>query len=94
MELLALPKARGRGAEPLREVGPHPYDGQPIYLFKGRFGPYVKHGKVNASLSKGTEPEEVTVELAVELLRKRVEWDAAKKARGRSARPRKRSTRP
>ena len=54
--------------EPLREVGRHPADGEPIQLFKGRFGPYVKHGKVNASLRKGMEAETLTVEQAVELL--------------------------
>ncbi len=59
---------RGAGVEPLREVGRHPADGEPIQLFKGRFGPYVKHGKVNASLRKGMEAETLTVEQAVDLL--------------------------
>ena len=62
------PGRRGAGVEPLREVGRHPADGEPIQLFKGRFGPYVKHGKVNASLRKGMEAETLTVEQAVDLL--------------------------
>jgi DNA topoisomerase-1 len=81
MELLAIPKQRGRGATPIREVGQHPADDQPIKLYNGRYGPYVKHGKVNASLPKGVEPEDITVLVAVELLQKRIGRDAAKKAK-------------
>ena len=75
MELLArTPEGRGRGgaagggSAPLRELGPHPEDGEPIVVMPGRFGPYVKHGKLNASLPKGKPPEELTVAEAVELL--------------------------
>ena len=75
MELLArTPEGRGRGGAgsgataPLRELGPHPEDGEPIVVMPGRFGPYVKHGKVNASLPKGKAPDELSVAEAVELL--------------------------
>ncbi len=94
MELLAMPKRRGRRAavKPLREVGPHPEDQKPIALYNGRYGPYVKHGKTNASLPKGVEPEDVTVPIAVELLQKRRERQAAKKTKGgRGKSPKKRS---
>ena len=85
MELLAVPKRRGRraAAEPLRTLGEHPEDGAPLAIYKGRYGPYVKHGRLNASLPKGVEPEDVTVPLALELLRKRRERDAAKKGAAR-----------
>ncbi|WP_419163195.1 type I DNA topoisomerase [Candidatus Palauibacter sp.] len=85
MELLAVPKTRGRraAAKPLRTVGEHPDDGQPIAIHKGRYGPYVKHGRMNASLPKGLEPDDVTVTIALELLRKRRERDAAKTGSGR-----------
>jgi DNA topoisomerase-1 len=73
---------RGAGIEPLREVGKHPADGEPVQLFKGRFGPYVKHGKVNASLRKGMEAETLTLEQAVDL----VAGKAAKPGKGK-ARP-------
>ena len=49
-------------------VGEHPRDGGTITAGRGRFGPYVKHGKIYASLPKGTEPEAATLEQAVELL--------------------------
>ena len=80
MELLSAPKRRGRAAaKPLRTVGEHPDDGQPLAIYKGRYGPYVKHGRLNASLPKGVEPDEVTVEMALDLLRKRRERDAERK---------------
>jgi DNA topoisomerase-1 len=63
LELLSQPKI-GRGArqaaEPLRELGPHPADGQPVILMAGRFGPYVKHGDINATLPRGTRPDTLT----------------------------------
>lgn len=70
LELLALPKGgRGRAA-PLREVGKHPADGQPIHLYSGRYGYYVKHGETTATVGKGEEfdPESLTLETAVEAL--------------------------
>lgn len=76
-DLLAGREERqGRGAAgPLRELGPHPEDGAPVTLHAGRFGVYVKHGKLNATLPKGREPDTLTLEEAVALL-------AAKAARG------------
>jgi DNA topoisomerase-1 len=74
--LLAEPKA-GRGArqpvKPLRSLGQHPDDGQPVEVYSGRYGPYVKHGKINATLTKGLSPETVTLEQALPLLAARAE---------------------
>jgi DNA topoisomerase I len=78
-------------ATPAREVGRHPADGEPITLHDGRFGPYVKHGKLNASLPKAVKPEALTVEQAVQLLADRAERVAqgggrpARGARGKTA---------
>jgi DNA topoisomerase-1 len=73
--LAESPKGRrtAAAAGPLRELGPHPADEQPITLHAGRFGPYVKHGKLNASLPKRLTPETLTVEQAVQLLAERAE---------------------
>ncbi|GBD42082.1 DNA topoisomerase 1 [bacterium HR39] len=52
----------------LRELGPHPEDGKPVRVMKGRFGPYVAHGRTFASLPKDADPESVDLAAAVELL--------------------------
>ncbi len=73
VELLAEPK-KGRGGStrkakaPLRELGPHPEDKEPVNIYDGPYGPYVKHGKTNASIPEGQTVEQVTLENALELL--------------------------
>jgi DNA topoisomerase-1 len=62
MELLA--KARAK----VRLLGPHPKDGVPVEIRKGRFGPYAMHGKTIANLPRGMEMEEATLDDAVRLL--------------------------
>ncbi|MEG4047670.1 type I DNA topoisomerase [Microcoleus sp. Pol17_C1] len=71
LELLSQPKAaRGRSktATPLKELGAHPESGELINVYDGRYGPYVKHGDVNASLSKDESVENFTLQRALELL--------------------------
>jgi len=53
----------------------HDPDGKPVYLKTGRFGPYVQRGNSdeeekpqNASLLKGMQPEDVTLDVALKLL--------------------------
>ncbi|MBD2654567.1 type I DNA topoisomerase [Synechocystis sp. FACHB-383] len=68
LELLAEPK-RGRGSRtPLKQLGLHPEDQEPVNLFKGPYGVYIKHGKVNASLPEGETEETITLEKALPLL--------------------------
>src|SRR5262249_34734173 len=71
LDLLSQPKA-GRAqrapAQPIRELGAHPEDGEPITLMSGRFGPYVKHGSINATLPRQVKPESVTLDQAVALI--------------------------
>ena len=45
-----------------------PVTGQPVHLLTGRYGPYVTDGTTNASLPRGTVPEQVTFEQALDLL--------------------------
>lgn len=52
----------------LRELGVHPEDKKPIDVCNGRYGPYVRHGKVNATLPKDISPDEITLEEALPLL--------------------------
>lgn len=73
VELLKEKKEKGgrRGAEPIRELGKHPEDEKPIGVYDGRYGPYVKHGRTNATLPKDVAPNEVTLEQAIELIEAR-----------------------
>jgi DNA topoisomerase-1 len=75
VDLLAQ-QSKGRGGGgfgTIKELGPHPEDGKPVNISKGRFGPYIRHSGVNATIPKGIPVEEVTLQQAVE-------WLAAKKA--------------
>jgi DNA topoisomerase-1 len=65
---LELLRAKKRRKKPLRTLGKHPKSGKPVEVRDGRYGPYVKHGKTNASLPKGTGPDSVTMEKALKLL--------------------------
>jgi DNA topoisomerase-1 len=72
--LLAEAKATGRGraaVKPVRVVGNHPGDDAAIELYDGRYGQYVKHGGINATVPRDLKPEELTVEQAVALLAER-----------------------
>ncbi|MGV6812037.1 MAG: type I DNA topoisomerase [Brevirhabdus sp.] len=73
VELLAEKAAkggRGRGAtaKPIKELGEHPESGGPVNVMEGRYGPYVKWEKVNATLPKDVEPADVTMDMAVQLI--------------------------
>lgn len=59
---------RGAATAPLKDLGAHPETGEPIHVMAGRFGPYVKSGKINATLPKGAAPEDLTLEDALPLL--------------------------
>ena len=72
VELLA--QARD-GATVLRVLGDHPDDKTSVEICSGRYGPYVRHGKINATLHKGVSPDDITLEEALELI-------AAKAAKG------------
>lgn len=89
VDILAnAPARRGATAStPGREIGPHPEDQATITLHDGRYGPYVKHGKLMASLSKSDDAATLTIERAVELLAAKAAKDgtSGKTAKKRSA---------
>jgi DNA topoisomerase-1 len=72
-----------RAAPPvIKELGEHPAEGGKIQVLSGRYGPYVRHGDVNATLQRGKTPEALTVEEAVQLIAERVAKGPSK-AKGR-----------
>ncbi len=75
--LLAERAKQTKKSEPLRTLGVHPDDDTPVVVMDGRYGPYVKHKRTNATLPDGVGVEAVTLEQALELL-------AAKAKKGRS----------
>ncbi|WP_306753367.1 type I DNA topoisomerase [Paracoccus actinidiae] len=80
VEVLAAKQTRGRAAAaaPLRELGDHPGGGA-IQVMNGRYGPYVKWEKVNATLPRDVSPEDLTVEQALELIAAKAGKSPAKK---------------
>ncbi|MDG1459680.1 MAG: type I DNA topoisomerase [Pseudoprimorskyibacter sp.] len=82
----ANPGRRGSrtAVEPLRELGEHP-DGGKIAVFEGRYGPYVKWEKINATLPKDVEPEKITAEMALALIVEKASKAGGKKTSGKKA---------
>ncbi len=73
VDLLAEKRAGGKGgrgaaAAPLKELGTYPDSSDKVQVMAGKYGPYVKCGKVNATLPKTMTPETVTLEQALELI--------------------------
>ena len=87
LELLAQPKRARRGSAkatpPLKDLGKHPEDGEAVGIYDGKYGPYVKYGKVNASLPKDMSVEDMTLEKALELLQAKA--SSKKSGRGRKS---------
>ncbi|HKZ96522.1 MAG TPA: type I DNA topoisomerase [Hyphomicrobiaceae bacterium] len=73
----------GRAApkQVLKSLGEHPVEGGKIEVLNGRYGPYVNHNKVNATLPKGTDPMALTLDEAVSLLAERIAKGGGKPAR-------------
>jgi DNA topoisomerase-1 len=65
VELLAQANS---GPAPIRELGNHPTEDGQIAIYSGRYGPYVQHGKIRATIAKSEDPESLTMEEALELL--------------------------
>lgn len=65
---VALLAQANTGPAPLCSLGSHPTEDGQIEVYAGRYGPYVQHGKIRATLPKSVEPESLTLEEALELL--------------------------
>jgi DNA topoisomerase I len=83
VDMLAEKRAKGpslrRGAAaPLKDLGEHPNGGGPVHVMTGRYGAYVKFGKINATIPKDKAPETLTMDEAVLLVAARAEQTGVK----------------
>ena len=88
VDAIAQKNSRGAGrvaAAPIKELGEHPERGGAVNVMSGRYGPYVKWDKVNATIPKGTEPGDVTMDIAVQLIAEREAKGGKKTARRKKA---------
>ncbi len=67
------PRGRRFGGDPGRPLGDHPDKGGPVVVKAGRYGPYVSHDGVNATLPRDKAPETITLADALPLLAARAE---------------------
>jgi DNA topoisomerase-1 len=85
VELLAQANT---GPAPIKELGNHPTEDGQIAIYSGRYGPYVQHGKIRATIAKSQDPESLTLEEALELLAEK----AAKEAPAKKKTPTKKAS--
>jgi DNA topoisomerase-1 len=67
------PRGRRFGGDPGRSLGEHPGSGGPVVVKAGRYGPYVSHDGINATLPRDKAPETITLEEALPLLAARAQ---------------------
>ena len=88
-EKVASRGGRGKAAKPIREMGEHPEMGGAVNVMEGKYGPYVKWEKVNATIPKEIEPADLTMERAVELIEEKLAKSPAKRKAAKKAAPKK-----
>lgn len=80
LELFAQEK-KGRGrSKVLRDLGAHPDTGDAMQLMDGKYGPYIKSGKVNVSLGQDQDPNKLSAQDAIDLLAPKL----SKKSKGKA----------
>ncbi|GAA5522555.1 type I DNA topoisomerase [Aliifodinibius salicampi] len=69
LELLEQKKNKSsRKSNVIKELGDHPEEGKKVRVMTGRYGPYIKFGKTNISLPDDFDPEDVTMDIAMQLI--------------------------
>jgi DNA topoisomerase-1 len=85
---------RGAAATPLVELGEHPSEGGPVNVMSGKYGPYVKWGKINATIPKDVEPEKLTMDQAVALIAEKAPTKKKPKAKKKATTKKKVAKKP
>ncbi len=87
---VALLAAANTGPAPIADLGAHPSGEGRVEIYAGRYGPYVQHAKVRATLPKSMAPEELTIDEALGLLaEKAAKEEATGKTGGKKTAARK-----
>lgn len=89
LELFELKKSGPGKRGLIRVIGQHPADNQPIEAYSGKFGPYVKHDGINATVPRTMQIDQLSIEQAVALLTERKANPPAPKKTARKSAPRK-----
>ncbi|MBR2655528.1 MAG: type I DNA topoisomerase [Loktanella sp.] len=84
-EKVASRGARGKAAVPIRELGDHPQAGGPVNIYDGKYGPYVKWDKINATIPDTITPDDLTLAQAIDLIDERAAKAGKKKPSAKKA---------
>jgi len=87
--MIAEAKPGRRSSNEIKTIGEHPEDKKPVKVMKGSYGPYIKYKTINATIPDDKDPESVTMEEALDLIEKRLEYDATKKGKKIKKKPKK-----
>ena len=91
---VALLATANTGPAPIADLGAHPSGEGRVEVYAGRYGPYVQHAKIRATIPKSIEPETLTIEEALGMLAEKAAKDeAAGKTSDKKVSPKKPATR-
>ena len=79
--LIAEAKPGRMSSSTIKDLGEHPEDKKPVRVMKGQYGPYIKYKSLNATIPEEKDPTELTMEEALILIEKRIEYDKIKKGK-------------
>ena len=74
---VTLLAAANTGPAPIADLGAHPSGEGRVEIYAGRYGPYVQHAKIRATIPKSIEPESLSMDEALGMLAEKAAKDEA-----------------